>query len=207
LSTDRFNKFKDGIERLHGAVEARGAKIVHMTPALFDKFPIQSRLLPAGLDAYPQPYEGYDDVLETYSEWLLTKRSQGWKIIDIHGAMKKALLEKRRQNPEFTFASDGVHPNADGHITIATAMANSLGLKLDSQGLALHPRAKEVLALVRNKQQFLKHSWLTKTKHLRPGIAEGLPLETATVNAAALDRTARGVIDGTIGNDNDDPFK
>ena len=37
LGDERFAKFKSGIERLHTAVESRGAKIVHLTPALFDQ--------------------------------------------------------------------------------------------------------------------------------------------------------------------------
>lgn len=191
LSDERFAKFKSGIERLHTAVESRGAKIIHLTPALFDALPIESRLLPAGLETYTQPYEGYDDVLEAYSQWLLSRKADGWQVLDIHGAIKQALVEKRKVAPNFTFAGDGVHPNAEGQVVLAAPLAAAWGLKLESTGLPAHPRAKEILALVHEKQKTLKLAWLTLTKHVRPGIAAGLPLEEAQAKAAMLDADAR----------------
>ncbi len=191
LGEDRFSKFKSGIERLHKAVEARGAKIIHLTPAVFDALPIQSRLLPAGRDSYPQPYEGYDEVLEAYSQWLLGRRSDGWQVLDVHGAMKEALNARRKEKPAFTFANDGVHPNAEGQVVLAGPLAAAWGLKLEANGLPDHPRAKEILALVQQKQSTLKLAWLTQTKHVRPGIAAGLPIEKAQAKASELDAKAR----------------
>ncbi len=193
LGDERFAKFKSGIERLHSAVESRGAKIIHLTPALFDPVPIKARLLPAGLDSYSQPYEGYDDVLEAYSQWLLSRKADGWQVIDVHGAMKQALVAKRVDNPAFTFASDGVHPNAAGQAIVAGPLATAWGLKLDAEGLPPHPKAKEILNLVREKQKTLKLAWLSATKHLRPGIAAGLPIEEAQAIAAKLDNQARAL--------------
>jgi len=191
LSDERLAKFKSGIERLHSAVEARGARIIHLTPALFDPMPIKDRLLPAGRESYPQPYEGYDDVLEAFGQWLLSRRNAGWEVLDVHGAMKQALLAKRKVAPGFTFAGDGVHPNAEGQAIVAQPLAAAWGLKLEPSGLPAHPHAVEILALVREKQSTLKLAWLTATKHVRPGIAAGLPLEEAQVKAADLDARAR----------------
>ena len=195
LSDDRFARFKSGIERLHSAVESRGAKIIHLTPALFDPVPIKSRLLPAGLDSYSQPYEGYDDVLEAYSQWLLSRKADGWQVLDVHGAFKQALAEKRKDAPNFTFAGDGVHPNAEGQVVLAAPLAAAWGLKLEPNGLPAHPRAKEIQALVHEKQNTLKLAWLTLTKHVRPGIAAGLPLEQAQAKAAKLDAEAREFVE------------
>jgi hypothetical protein len=150
-------------------------------------------LLPAGLESYPQPYEGYDDVLEVYSQWLLSRKADGWQVLDVHGALKQALLAKRKAAPNFTFAGDGVHPNAEGQVVLATPLAAAWGLKLDADGLPSHPRAKEILAVVREKQNTLKLAWLTLTKHVRPGIAAGLPLAEAQAKAAKLDAEARAL--------------
>lgn len=193
LGEERFTKFKSGIERLHAAVESRGAKIIHLTPALFDPLPIKERLLPAGLDSYPQPYAGYDEVLEAYSQWLLSRKADGWQVLDVHSAMKQALLAKRKDAPEFTFASDGVHPNAEGQAVLSAPLAAAWGLKLEA-GLPTHPNAQEIKKIVHAKQQVLKLAWLTKTKHLRPGIAGGLPLEEAQAKAAELDAKARALV-------------
>lgn len=191
FSIERYDKFKSGIERLHKAVEARGAMIIHLTPALFDPVPIKAKLLPAGLDTYTQPYEGYDDVLEKYSQWLIGRKADGWVVLDVHGSIKQALAKKRNDTPNFTFASDGVHPNAEGQIVLAQPLATAWGLKIEANGLPAHPNAKEILVLVREKQKTLKLAWLSLTKHVRPGIAAGLPLEEAQAEAAKLDTQAR----------------
>lgn len=191
LSEERFEKFKSGIERLHEAVEKRGAKIIHLTPAFFDALPIQSRVLPAGRDAYPQPYEGYDDVLEAYAKWLLGKRSDGWEVLDAHGAMKQAVLERRKREPQFSFARDGVHPDAAGHAVLAQLLADLWGLKIDAAGVPVHPRGAEIHKLIAEKQRLLELAWLSATRHVRPGIPAGLPLAEAEAKAAALDQQAR----------------
>ena len=176
LSQDRFDKFKSGIERLHSEVEKTGALIIHLTPAFFDALPIGDRLLPEGLDEYRQPYAKYDDVLEAYSLWLLEQRARGWKVLDVHGAMKSAVIEARKTNPSFTLASDGVHPNATGQAIVAKPLADHWGLALDTNGLPKHPRGAELVDLIANKQNNLKLSWLNITKHTRPGIPEGKSL-------------------------------
>lgn len=195
LSDDRFDKFKDGINRLHEVVEKSGAKIIHMTPAMFDKLPIASRLLPAGLSEYPQPYEGYDDVLEAYSAWLLDQKEHGWTVLDVHGAMKESLLEQRKTDPRFTYSADGVHPNAEGQAVLARPLAAHWGLSLQADGLPSHPKAKDIRALISKKQQTLKLAWLTATGHKRPGVPAGLPLETAQAEAEKLDLQARQMLD------------
>jgi lysophospholipase L1-like esterase len=191
LSEDRFEKFKDGILKLHRAVEATGASIVHLTPAFFDALPIRPRLLPAGLSEYRQPYEGYDDVLEAYSQWLLSKRGDGWVVVDVHSAMKNAVLQARQSDPEFTFAKDGVHPNAAGETVMAMPLAEAWGLKIPKPEAPKSPEYTQVLKLVSQKQSLLKLAWLSATGHLRPGIAKGLPLDEATAKARALDEDLR----------------
>jgi len=186
-SEERFAKFREGIERLHAEVERRGAKIIHLTPAYFDALPIRERLLPAGRDAYPEPYEGYDDVLEKYSQWLLDQRDRGWVVYDVHGAMKAALLKRRATDPSFTFAKDGVHPDGDGQAVIAGPLATAWGLQLDAAGLPSHPQARAIADRIAKKQEVLKHAWLSATKHTRPGIPEGRSMDQADAAAKELD--------------------
>lgn len=182
-SEDRFSAYREGITKLRAEVQGRGAELLLLTPAMFDAQSIAERLLPDGLDAYPQPYKNYDAVLEHYANWLLTKRTDDWNVVDVHGAMRKAVTERRQSEPNFTFAADGVHPNEAGHKVIAQAVANHWGLDLESE--RLKSRA-DVLALVAKKQETLKHAWLTRTRHLRPGIPVGLDLEEAKKAAAEL---------------------
>ena len=184
LGEERFESFKDGMERLHIAVEKSGAKIIHMTPAFFDALPIKDRLLPAGRDEYRQPYDGYDDVLTEYSKWLLSKKRAGWIVLDVHEAMKVAVMKKREAEPSFTFAGDGVHPNFEGQLVIAEPLAAYWNVNLDL--VQKHEHSKAVLDLVSKKQNVQKLAWLTATKHVRPGIPAGVSLEEAAREAEAL---------------------
>lgn len=187
----RFSQFKSGMERLHKEVTDRGSSIIHLTPAYFDALPIQSRLLPAGREEYPQPYEGYDDVLGDYSEWLMSKKSDGWIVLDLHSIMKNEVIKRRVDKKDFTFASDGVHPNAEGQAIIARPLAEYWGLHLNDRGLPNHPQAEAIHAIVALKQSVLKHAWLSSTRHLRPGIEAGIPVPDAELKASELDRQAR----------------
>ncbi|HSH93785.1 MAG TPA: SGNH/GDSL hydrolase family protein, partial [Roseimicrobium sp.] len=85
-----------GIQKLRDEVQAVGAKMVHLTPPTFDPVPIKGKTLPAGLDRYEQPYEGYDSVLTAYSEWLVSQRKSGWSVVDVHGPMSEHLVARRR---------------------------------------------------------------------------------------------------------------
>lgn len=187
LSEDRFQAYQNGIKKLLKEVEQRKIRIILLTPAFFDSLPIQDRLLPAGRDAYPQPYVGYDDVLQTYSDWLLSLRSESVSVIDIHSAMKESVLAQRKNQPNFTFATDGVHPNSGGHKTIAQTIAKEWSLDLGTPGNDSAVLRQQVLKLVSERQQVLKHAWLSATKHKRPGIEPGLPMEQATQRAADIE--------------------
>lgn len=184
---DRFAKYRDGIKRLREKVAASGAEILHVTPPVFDPVPIKSQTLPAGLDEYRRPYEGYDDALDRYSQWLSGQRAEGWDVVDVHGPMKRFLEAGRAKDPNFRLADDGVHVNAQGHWLIADAVLRHWGVADGEKALAADPHGAEVLALVQQKQRLLKDSWLTATGHRRPGMKLGRPLDQAVQAAAELD--------------------
>ena len=101
--------------------------MLHVTPPVFDPVPIKAKTLPAGLAEYRQPYEGYDEVLDRYSDWLLAQRADGWDVVDVHGPMKRFLARQRRRDPGYRLADDGVHINATGHWLIAREILAALG--------------------------------------------------------------------------------
>ncbi len=198
----RAAKFQDGIRRLHDKVTATGARIVHVTSAPFDPKPLGGRTLPAGRDAYPQPFEGYDGVLAQYSEWLLTRKHDGWEVIDLHGPMTRFLAEARQSNPNFLLAGDGVHPSSQGHWLMAREILRFLGAEdsitrapTTEALLQSHPQSGAVLQLVQARQRMLKDSWLTETGHQRPGMGKGKPLADAQIEAAAIESKLRPLID------------
>ena len=197
LGEERFAKYREGITRLRERCAAAGAKVLHVTPPTFDPVPIKAKTLPAGLPEYRQPYEGYNDVLDRYSEWLLAQRKSGWEVVDLHGPMNLYLAEHRKADPKFILAGDGVHMNATGHWLAAKQILLHVGAQdvasaADADAmLAAHPNGKKILTLVQQKQRVLKDAWLTETKHLRPGMKTGLPFAEAQAKAAELEKQIR----------------
>ena len=182
LDDARFARFRDGIERLHAAAERAGATIIHMTPPVYGGPP--GKPGPAG-DVE------YDAVLTAYSEWLLSKRADGWLVIDVHGPMARALVERRKTDPTFAFAADAVHAGDEGHWQIARAVIAGLG----DETAAAAPDLPEMLAAflpdVRRRMELLRDAYLAAAGHLRPGIKPGLPVAEAEAKAALITRSLR----------------
>ena len=198
FSDERFQKFQDGVRRLRERAAAAGAKVIHVTPPTFDPMPLQGRTLPAGLAEYRSPYEGYNEVLDRYSEWLLAQRTQGWEVVDAHGPMNRFLAEYRRADPNFMLARDGVHANAQGHWLMAREILRYFGApaKIVSSDAAdpmvnSHIRGAEILKLVQQRQHLLKDAWLTHVGHKRPDTPKGIALADAQRKAAVLDEEIR----------------
>ncbi len=197
---ERFLKFQDGIRRLRIQAEAVGAKVLHITPPAFDPLPLKGKTLPAGRDEYRQPFEGYNEVLDRYSDWMLAQRAQGWDVVDLHGPMNRHLAEHREQDPAYRLAGDGVHINATGHWLIARQLLLQLGAPVEVNTMAdanvmlsAYPRGAELLRLVQQRQRLLKDAWLNAVGHQRPGMNKGMPLVEAEVQASELDARIRAL--------------
>jgi lysophospholipase L1-like esterase len=191
LSPERSLAFQNGMKKLHEKVTATGARIIHLTPPVFDPLPIHSRVLPDGLEAYPQPWQGYNKVLDAYTALLLDQRKTGWEVLDLHGPMNAALAERRKTDPSFTFSKDGIHPGKEGHLLMANPVLEAWGLKVRPDGTPDHPQGPAILTAVIAKQALLRPAWLSHTGHLRPGVKPGLPLPEAEEKAGVFDAEAR----------------
>jgi len=182
LDEQRFASFKGGIERLHEAAEKAGAKIIHLTPPLYGGPP--GKRGPAG-------EADYDAVLSAYADWLLSKRADGWLVIDVHGPMKSALEERRKTDPAFAFAGDCVHPNAEGHWAIARAVIAGLGDADAAAAADLPERLSAFLPDVTKRLQILRDAYLAAGGHRRPGMKAGLPVPAAEARAALITASLR----------------
>ncbi|MBL9140074.1 MAG: hypothetical protein JNK85_29650 [Verrucomicrobiales bacterium] len=199
-ATERMEKFQDGIRRLRERARTAGAAVLHLTPPVFDPVPLAGHTLPAGRDEYRSPYTGYNEVLDRFSEWLVVQQNQGWNVIDTHRPMNQFLADRRRSDPKFLLAGDGVHANSQGHWLIAREILRKVGaddaiLSADSPTalLASHPRGNDILGLVQQKQRLLRDSWLSETRHTRPGMTPGRPLVEAQHTVDAIDAEIRRV--------------
>ncbi|QTN32609.1 SGNH/GDSL hydrolase family protein [Akkermansiaceae bacterium] len=119
----------------------------------------------------------HDESLARYTEWLLSKRADGWDVVDIHGPMRNALDEGRAKDPAFALSGDGVHPGREGHWIMAREILTQfLGLHLDDvvNSEALFPaNGAEIRKLANQRMRVLFEAWMTKIGHARPGVAGG----------------------------------
>ncbi len=170
LEEGRFEKFKDGISRLHKEVVKQGAEIIHITPPIYDG----------------QKGKAYADVLEVYSDWLMTQqRSSRWNVIDVHRPMKQELKIRRLEDPDFVFTKDGVHPNTAGHFIMAKTILLYLGAEEFKQAkdilsvLSQYKNGTEILAHTITLQKITKDAWLTFVGHEHPKMRLGVSMEEA----------------------------
>ena len=188
LNEERFAKFRGGMQWLHRKVTKAGAMIIHVTPPTFDE-------LKGG-------HGGYSAVLGKYSDWLLGQRKVArWDVVDLHGPMDKYLAQRRKTEPEFAYAADGVHANEVGHWIMAKQILLHLGARdladvADAKGMFVgNPRGQEVLKLVQQRQEMMKDAWLTATGHKRPGMKQGLPLADARGKSAEMEKEIRKLVE------------
>jgi lysophospholipase L1-like esterase/pimeloyl-ACP methyl ester carboxylesterase len=202
LKQSRFDRFIEGIEQLRSKVKAAGAALIHLTPPVFDPLPIKDKVMPAGLNAYPRPFEGYNRVLDRYSEWLLSKKSAGWEVIDVHGPMNAALAEQRKADAGYSFSKDGVHPGKEGHWIISQSILDAWGVKHDwvlEDLVEPKGRLAALNQLVAERQRVLKAAWVEACGHKRPGVGKGLPLEEAKTKAAEISQAITALLESNHG--------
>ncbi|MDE3247373.1 MAG: SGNH/GDSL hydrolase family protein [Bacteroidota bacterium] len=177
FNDDRFAAFRKGIQWLHEQLTAAGIPIIHITPPVFDE----------------RKGAAYANVLDIYSDWLLSKRyTDNWQVIDVHGAMKHSLASRRMIDSSFAFAADGVHPDTSGHWVIAQKILTDLartGIEALPNFHALiqgFPHGQEIAQLVDQKQKITKDAWLHAVGHKRPEMPAALPLIQAQKEAAKI---------------------
>src|SRR5262249_20426385 len=125
-----------------------------------------------------------------------------WDVVDLHGPMDSYLAERRKREPDFAFAPDGVHANESGHWIIARQILLHLGAKDlpgpddPSQLFEGYKHGQEILKLVQQRQNITKDAWLTEIGHKRPGMNKGLPLAEAKTRASEIDKEIRFTMKG-----------
>ena len=167
LEEKRFKSYKEGVQRLKGVVESHGAKIIFMTPPVYDK---------------PNPEFDYDEVMVAYTKWLVSKRRDGWQVIDVHTIMKQELAMKRAKDAKFKYSRDGIHPGAEGHDLMARQIIDFFAIKPLLKDP--HPNAHgRMMMFLRERMRVKRDAWLTEIGHKRP-MRKGRPLAEAKKIAA-----------------------
>ncbi|ULQ54628.1 SGNH/GDSL hydrolase family protein [Flavihumibacter fluvii] len=188
LDDRRFQLFREGITWLHDYVIKFGAKIIHLTPPIYDE-------KKGGV-------KGYNKVLDAYSNWLMSQRdSLGWEVADIHFPMLEFQLQRQVADPDFSLAGDGVHPDEMGHWIMAKQVLLYLEPNNDliaADGIkslmAKNKNGLQIFSLINERQQMMKDAWLTATRHTRPGMNSGMPLDDAKKEAIKIENLIRELL-------------
>ncbi|MFZ4733251.1 MAG: family 16 glycoside hydrolase [Pirellulales bacterium] len=181
LDETRFAAYRAGIEKLRQTVETSGARIIHLTPPVYDGRPGTR---------HPAGDVDYDAVLAAYSDWLLSRRADGWLVIDVHGPMRRWLDERRAADAAFTFQPDAVHPDEAGEWAICRAVLLGLGddrLGAEAEPVSLRP----FLPDCQERMRLLRQAYVGAAGHLRPGIQPGLPVADAEAAAGRITDSLR----------------
>ena len=126
--------------------------------------------------------------LADYARWIMSLRIQGVTTIDLHAAMSKALAERRKTDPNYRFAGDGIHPGDVGHLIMARAVLKGLGEKFSDggeeeewNGIAFD----RLFGLVNQRRKLRSDAWLAFVGYTRG----------ETVHRDSIDDTERNARD------------
>jgi lysophospholipase L1-like esterase len=120
--------YEDGLTAIIRELKSKtSARIYVMTPSVYD-----------GTRHTPwSKTDRYNDVLDRYSEAAKQiAQREGLSVIDLHTLTSEALRQAKKDTPDYTFASDGVHPEEDGQLLMAAGILRAWGASSD--GVELH---------------------------------------------------------------------
>lgn len=166
-SEERMDAYKKGTQELLDATSAIHAYTVLISPPVFDSLPIQNRTVDASAPefGYKHPYQGYDQVLEDYADWLNTLDLPSVQVVDLHRPMKAHIQEKRKADPSFTLAGDGIHPSFAGHILMANIIGQGLGVTTTSSEEELTDNL--LYQAVAHRRKLRSEGWLAFVGYVR----------------------------------------
>lgn len=194
-----LHRFSEAITRLRDTALGSGVKrVVFCTPPVHD--PVKA------IDPAKNPHERN---LVAYRDWLLSRRTEGWEVVDIHGPMRRDLDAARKTDPAFRFQPDGVHPDRGGHWVMAREILRQFfGADLDgisSSAQFFKTDGDKIRDLVQQRQKVLFDALMTQISHTRPhvpggpGTPPGPSLETAQSKAKQITETIESLVHQSSG--------
>ncbi|MFN0067946.1 MAG: GDSL-type esterase/lipase family protein [Limisphaerales bacterium] len=138
-----FAKYTNGVRRLVARVAQAGLPLTLLTPPPFDPLPFAGRPAAAQPD-YRQPSPDYNATLERFAGWLKSQTATNVAVVDVFGFVREQLRLRRLDEPGFTVARDGIHPDATGHLLIALAILRAWQVE-PSVGFALVNAGRRVV--------------------------------------------------------------
>ena len=164
-SPKRFQAYKDGILKLIKKIKESGAKVIILTPPVFDPLHIQGKVLMDNEKGYTysKPYYKYDNVLADYSKWIMSLKIKDVQTIDIHSPMKEYLLKRHKADPKFFINKDGIHPTPFGHLFMTNIILDKIGIPVSIKDLDnefKRDTSDTLFKLINKQRQIRSKGWL-----------------------------------------------
>lgn len=189
---ERFNAYKKGMLTLIEKIKILGAKVIVMTPPVFDADSFTGgKLQPEGMKeySYMNPYRAYSEVLRLYGEWVL-KDIHGIadKVIDLYTPVLNSIHLERSGNPRYIYG-DGIHPDIKGHWVIAKTLLSELfNISLEREpDYLVKDHDSTIFNFIMQRHRLLSSAWKEYVGHTNPCKAEALPLEQAVSAAKVIE--------------------
>ncbi len=168
LDDERFGAFKAGVKRLIAESKKSGVEQIYLvTPPIYDATTKEGEF-------------NYDSVLTAYAAWEMAIKDEGVKVIDLHSAMRKA-----RDARKEVFSRDRVHPGKEGHLLMATAILQGLGVGVPDEDVAeiqKDPLFKKVDQL----RSFRARQWMKHVGYNREILVKPQPLGDTEAKVAEM---------------------
>jgi lysophospholipase L1-like esterase len=166
-SPERLEAYQQGITKVVDQIKETGADFILLTPPPFDPKPIASRIHPldAKVFSYRHPFDQYDTVLGSYSDWLVSRREVGWPVIDVHAAINRSVASLRESDADFTVSPDGVHPDPTGHWLIAQEILKAWNVpsEVDSASIDVQGKTPSTGSITMTRDgPLIRLSWSTR---------------------------------------------
>ncbi|MEJ2615528.1 MAG: SGNH/GDSL hydrolase family protein [Ignavibacteriaceae bacterium] len=164
-SLNRFQSYKDGILKLIKKIKAYGAKVIILTPTVFDPLRIPQKVLKDNETGYTysKPYYKYDNVLADYSKWIMSLKIKNVQTIDLHSPMKKYLLKRHKEDHNFFINKDGIHPTPFGHLLMTNIILDEIGIPLHIENLDKEFKrvtSDTLFKMINKQRQIRSKGWL-----------------------------------------------
>lgn len=191
FSEERFQAYRLGITKMLEKVKKYGAKIILMTPPPFDKDSYTgSKLMKGDAESfgYVLPYENYDDILKTYSEWIMKEFPCLDRVVDIYTPLWNFIKSQRKIDPDYR-SGDGIHPNSLGHWVIAKTLLKVIFNIHLERIPSFVPDFEQVQVFNEIYERFrmISLSWKEHVGHTNLAKDEALPLSEAKKKAEQMD--------------------
>ncbi|HXG94684.1 MAG TPA: SGNH/GDSL hydrolase family protein [Blastocatellia bacterium] len=124
--------YEDGLAAIIRELKSKTrARIYVMTPTVYDGTRHTSW----------SHTDRYNEVLDRYSDAAKQIAArEGLPVIDLHTVTTEALRQAKKDDPNYTLAKDGVHPEEDGQLLMAAEILRAWGAPKD--GLELNEQAR-----------------------------------------------------------------